>query len=445
MDVPQPALSRSLGPLSLWGLGVGYVISGMYFGWNLGLPQGGTLGLAIALCFVAIMFVAFTFSYCELACAIPKAGGAFNYASLALGPYWGFITGMAQIIEFVFAPPAIASAMGTYVTLFFPSVNPLTVAVTAYFVFTGLNISGIKTAALFELFITIIAVFGVILFVSITLPHFQFEHFKINAFPHGVTGVFQAIPFAIWFFLGIEGIANLAEETIHPQRNIFLGFGSAMLTLILLSFFTFFSAVGVGGWEKIVVDASASNSPLPLALGQVISKSHFIYHLIVVIGLVGLIASFHGIILAAGRVTFEFSQMGYAPLFLKTINKKMKTPANALLMNMLIGILALATGKTGQIITVACFGALTIYMSSLVSLLKLRRTKPFMPRPFRMPFYPVAPIVALGIAIVSFLVLTLFNLQLAAIYFGLLILSLFWFTFFVAKKEPEEITIEVQS
>src|SRR5579863_5475845 len=91
LQTHDSTLSRSLGPVALWGLGVGYVISGMYFGWNLGLPHGGTLGLAIATFFIAIMAVAFNFGYCELACAIPKAGGAFDYASLALGPYWGFL------------------------------------------------------------------------------------------------------------------------------------------------------------------------------------------------------------------------------------------------------------------------------------------------------------------------------------------------------------------
>ena len=103
-------LKRTLGPIMLWGLGVGYVISGMYFGWNLGLPAGGTLGLAIATGFVIVMYLTFTFSYTELACAIPKAGGAFEYATRALGPRWGFLGGMAQNIEFIFAPPAIAIA-----------------------------------------------------------------------------------------------------------------------------------------------------------------------------------------------------------------------------------------------------------------------------------------------------------------------------------------------
>src|SRR5437763_3255588 len=152
------ALKPTLGPLMLWGLGVGYVISGMYFGWNLGLAEGGTLGMMIATFFIIIMYVCFTFSYAELACSIPDAGGAFAYANKAFGNNIGFLAGMAQIIEFVFAPPAIAAAIGSYLHIFLPSVPVIVISVTAYFVFTLLNISGVKAAASFELVITVFAV-----------------------------------------------------------------------------------------------------------------------------------------------------------------------------------------------------------------------------------------------------------------------------------------------
>ena len=117
---PANELKRTLTPAMLWGLGVGYVISGMYFGWNLGLEKGGTLGLAIATFFIIILYVTFTFSYTELACAIPKAGGGFDYANRALGKDWGFIAGMAQNIEFIFAPPAIALPLALISIYSFP-------------------------------------------------------------------------------------------------------------------------------------------------------------------------------------------------------------------------------------------------------------------------------------------------------------------------------------
>src|SRR5579863_8548131 len=124
-------LSRSLGPWMLWGLGVGYVISGMYFGWNLGLAEGGTLGLAIATAGAIILYITFTFSYAELACAIPKAGGVFDYVTRGLNRDWGFVAGMAQLIEFLFAPPAIAAAIGAYFHLFVPGVGAKEIGVVA--------------------------------------------------------------------------------------------------------------------------------------------------------------------------------------------------------------------------------------------------------------------------------------------------------------------------
>src|SRR4051812_28248721 len=270
-------LKRTLSPAMIWGLGVGYVISGMYFGWNLGLKEGGTLGLAIATFFIIILYVCFTFSYSELACSIPKAGGAFDYANRAFGKDIGFIAGMAQNVEFIFAPPAIAFAIGAYFHLFFPGIPILAIAISVYLLFTALNIYGVKAAAIFELIITILAVAELLIFAGVTLPHFKMSNLKMDALPNGWQGIFTAIPFAIWFFLAIEGVANVAEETIRPQRTILVGFGSAILTLVVLCILTFTSSVGVAGWKAIVYDATGnlSDSPLPLALAQIVNTNHF--------------------------------------------------------------------------------------------------------------------------------------------------------------------------
>jgi ethanolamine permease len=415
----QPHLKRSLTPAMVWGLGVGYVISGNYFGWNLGLEKGGTLGLAIAIFFIIILYITFTFSYTELACAIPKSGGAFDYANRAFGKNVGFITGMAQNIEFIFAPPAIAFAIGSYGNIFFPDVSVLIFSVLVYFIFVALNIWGVKVAATFELVITVLAVMGLLFFAGLTVPKFQLIHLQQNAFPFGYAGVLAAIPFAIWFFLGIEGVANLAEEAIDPKRTILVGFGSAIATLVILCLVTFVSTVGVAGWEAIVFksDGTISDSPLPLALAQVVDANSLNFRFLLVVGIFGLIASFHGLMLAAGRSTYEFGRVGYAPAFLGKVHSKFKTPANALLVNMGLGIFALLTGKTGEIITVAVFGALTLYIISMLSLIQLRKKEPHLARPFRVPFYPIFPLVALGIASFSFVAMAIFNLELAGLYF----------------------------
>jgi ethanolamine permease len=332
---------------------------------------------------------------------------------------------MAQNIEFIFAPPAIAFAIGAYFNIFFPSIPVVIIAIIAYIIFFLLNVAGVKIAAVFELGVTTLAVAAVFLFCVITFQHFEFDHLKLNAFPFGWSGVFASVPFAIWFFLGIEGVANLAEETINPKRTIMLGFGSAIITLVILCLLTFTGSVGIAGWEAIVfkADGSTSDSPLPLAMAHIVGNNNWQYNILITFGLFGLVASFHGLMLAAGRSTMEFGRVNYAPAFLGKIHQRFKTPANALFVNMLIGILALLTGKTGEIITISVFGALTLYIISMVTLLKLRQKEPELHRPFRVPLYPFFPIVALIIASFSFVAMAFYNGKLVSIYFLVLGIS----------------------
>ncbi|MCB1160004.1 MAG: amino acid permease, partial [Leptospiraceae bacterium] len=233
---------------------------------------------------------------------------------------------------------------------------------------------------------------------------------------------------------------NVAEETINPQKNILIGFGSAIASLVFLAILTFIAAVGVSGWEDIVFEKPGSlpsDSPLPLALGKVVGKSHFLYHMLVSIGLFGLLASFHGIILAAGRATYELGKENFAPPFLGLIHSRFHTPARALLVNMIFGILALFTGKTAEIITLACFGALSLYITSCLSLLQLRKQKPELERPFQVPFYPYFPFIALSIAIVSLLAMVYYNVFLFIIY---LMIHLFFYSlyrYFSTRKANE--------
>jgi ethanolamine permease len=96
---------------------------------------------------------------------------------------------------------------------------------------------------------------------------------------------------------------------------------------------------------------------------------------------------------------------------------------------MAIGIIALLTGKTDQIIILSVFGALTLYIIAMVSLFVLRKNEPAMNRPFRVPFYPLSPFLALVIATFSIIVMTYYNFNLALIYFGLLIVCFLIFKF----------------
>ena len=409
----------------IWGLGVGYVISGEYFGWNLGLAEGGPYGMLVATLIVTLLYICFTLSYAEFACALPGAGGAYVYGERAYGERFGLTVGLAQLIEFVFAPPAIAFAIGGYLQTYLPGLPALYLAMAAYVVFTALNARGVKLSALFELVMTLFAVGELLLFVGVTLPSFEWSHFHHNPLPNGWGGVLPALPFAIWFYLALEGVANIAEEAKDPQRDISRGFIYALTTLVTLALLVFFASVGVGGWEAVVytdaTHAQTSDSPLPLAIARVVGEGHVLYHLLVTVGLFGLIASFHGIILVAGRATMEFGRVGYLPKALGDVNPTRKTPINALLCNMLVGFIALLTGKTGEIITLSVFGALTLYALSMLSLFRLRRDAPELERPYRAPLYPALPLVALLLAGACLVAVTMYNPQIALIYTALML------------------------
>ena len=104
----MPQLRPEINAWYLWSLAVGLVISGEYFGWNYGWGSAGTVGFLITTLIVAVLYVAFIFSFTELTTAIPHAGGPFAYALRAFGPAGGLIAGYATLVEFLFAPPAIA-------------------------------------------------------------------------------------------------------------------------------------------------------------------------------------------------------------------------------------------------------------------------------------------------------------------------------------------------
>jgi len=177
----------------------------------------------------------------------------------------------------------------------------------------------------------------------------------------------------------------------------------------------------VAGWEAVVYnpDHSISDSPLPMAMSHI--TQGFLYQAVIFVGLFGLVASFHGLMLAGGRSTFEFGKVRYAPRFLGKLNVRFQTPANALLINMALGIIALLTGKTGEIITVAVFGALTLYIISMLAMIRLRRTEPELYRPFVSPGYPYFPVTALIIGVACFVAMSIYNFALAIIYVGILL------------------------
>src|SRR5271156_4241105 len=208
MAETEPALKKTLGGLHLWGIAVGLVISGEYFGWSYGWAQAGTLGFLVTTVVIAVMYVTFIFSFTELTTAIPHAGGPVAYSYRAFGPVGGYLAGFSTLIEFVFAPPAIALAIGAYLNVQFSALDARTAAVGAYFVFMALNIAGVTIAATFELVVTVLAIAELLVFMGVVSGGFAWSNYTAQGWAGAerfsaasLSGIFAAIPFAIWFFL----------------------------------------------------------------------------------------------------------------------------------------------------------------------------------------------------------------------------------------------------
>ncbi|WP_296256837.1 MULTISPECIES: ethanolamine permease [unclassified Pseudomonas] len=425
MTVSQ--LKPTLGTLHLWGLAVGLVISGEYFGWSYGWGTAGTLGFLVTTLMVAVMYTCFIFSFTELTTAIPNAGGPFAYSLRAFGVRGGMIAGLATLIEFVFAPPAIAMAIGAYLNVQFPSLDPRVAAIGAYIVFMTLNILGVSIAATFELVVTVLAVAELLVFMGVVAPGFSFSNFVLGGWAGSdtfslpaISGIFAAIPFAIWFFLAIEGAAMAAEEAKDPKRTIPRAYVAGILTLVVLAIGVMIFAGGVGDWRAL----ANINDPLPQAMKAVVGNNSNWMHMLVWIGLFGLVASFHGIILGYSRQFFALARAGFLPPSLAKLSR-FQTPHRAIIAGGVIGIAAILSDGlinlqgmtlTAAMITMSVFGAIVMYIVSMLSLFKLRRSEPNLERSFRAPGYPIVPGIALVLAVVCLIAMVWFNLLICGIF-----------------------------
>ncbi|WP_422743326.1 ethanolamine permease [Mycobacterium sp. WMMD1722] len=393
----------SAGWVLLAGLGVGYVISGDYSGWNFGLAEGGFGGLVIAGLIIAGMYLAMVLGMAEMSSALPAAGGGYTFARSALGPWGGFATGTAILIEYSIAPAAIATFIGAYVESLglFGITDGWWVYLVVYVLFIAIHLSGVGEALKVMFVITATALAGLIIFAIAAIGRFDAANLTdipvsdaagASAFlPFGYLGIWAAVPFAIWFFLAIEGVPLAAEEAKEPERNVPRGILAAMGVLLLTGSTVLVLAAGAGGAELI----SGSGNPLVEALGESTMAKVVNY-----IGLAGLIASFFSIIYAYSRQLFALSRAGYLPKILSVTNSR-KAPVLALVVPGVIGFALSLIGEGATLLNMAVFGAALSYVLMMVSHIVLRIRRPDMARPYRTPGGIVTTSFALVVAALS--------------------------------------------
>ena len=442
-------LRRHAGKWSLWALGVGAVISGEYYGWNFGLGTGGFGGLLIAAGLMAVMYYGLVYSIAEMSPALPHTGGAYSFARSAMGPWGGFLTGLAENMEYVITPAVVVGAMGLLmqqivVGLFNTGGHfeaGLVVGATwwnslpfwwavFYIIFVGINIIGIEATMRFTVTITVLSIIVLLFFflAAIFSGKLDFSAWtNISkegtlipggggpSLPFGISGIFKSLPFAIWFFLAIEEVPLAAEESMDPQRDVPKGSVLAMHTLLIAAILTLFINTALPGGAFLY---STSGFPLLDGFKAIFGSTGKVAYLLGCLFMIGLIASFFTIIFAYGRNTYSLSRAGYFPKFLSQTHGERKTPHVALIAGAIVGYaVAIIVWKLGTttlgakvvaaLLNMAVFAAVISYILQMTSFVVLRRKLPNIERPYRSRWGVPGAILAGGLAAISLIAIFL--------------------------------------
>lgn len=384
-------LRRHAGVLHLWALGVGAVISGDFFGWNFGFSAGGFTGLLASVGVVTVLYIALCFSLAEMSPALPHAGGAYSFARTSMGPLAGYITGLAENMEYIFTPATIVVGAGGYLGAIFgtpPGWAPVW-WLGCYVVFVGLNIAGVELSFRFCLWLTFAAMGVLLVFYAGAIPLIDWHRYTTTAPSKGWPGVLAALPFALWLYLGIEQLPLTAEETHDPGRDMPKGILLALITLIVLSIAT---PLVSGSMPPGAAAVAASSEPLLLGFRAIFGTNTWT-RLLALLACTGLIASFHAIIYAYGRQIFSLSRAGYFPDWFSALHSTRRTPHRALISGAVLGYgAALGIWFAGQdspvgavLLNMAVFGAVIAYVLQMISFIALRVRYPGLPRPYRSP------------------------------------------------------------
>ncbi|ALC31219.1 MULTISPECIES: ethanolamine permease [Streptomyces] len=440
----------SAGWLLLTGLGVAYVVSGDFSGWNIGLSKGGFGGLAVAMLLMGVMYACLVFALAELSAILPTAGGGYGFARRALGTWGGFLTGTAILIEYILAPAAISLFIGDYVESLglFGLTSSWPVYLACFAIFISIHLWGVGEALRFSLVVTAIAVAALLIFAIGAFTEFDAGRlndipadttaFGSNSWlPYGLLGIWAAFPFGMWFFLGVEGVPLAAEEAKDPVRSMPKALAISLAVLVFLALITFVSATGARGADAI----KEAGNPLVVALqggGEPTVLSRFVNYA----GLAGLVASFFSLVFAGSRQLFALSRAGYLPRFLSLTNRR-KSPYLGLLIPGIIGFtLAAWSGNGGRMLNVAVFGATISYALMALSHIVLRRREPELPRPYRTPGGAGTSSVAFVLACSALVATFLVDRDAAFIALGVYAVALAYFAFYSRHRlvagAPEE-------
>lgn len=407
-----PTLKNPLRVLDIWALGVGIVVCGQYFGWNLGLVQGGPVGMLVASLIVCLLFLIWVLTLAELAVAMPRAGGPLEYGERVGGPWLGFLLAWSMLLECLFGTVATALATAWYVAFLFDPIQPnnptiiVTAGLSTVVLFFFLHAWGVKEQSLALVLMTYAAIGALVMYWCVAGSNFSWTRAWPAADPlvgKGWKSVLDAIPYALWWLIIIEGVALAAEETHEPHRSIPRGLVWAMITVIGMAVLTLGLTAGAWPWHEVTDPYPLAKLVLDVTGGEPI----WLFYTFGTVALFGLIASYHGLLYSTSRQAFALGRANCLPAWFGSVHATRRTPVPALLVCSVVAaafvIASVEYKESIEIaILVAGLAALILYILAMLCLLRLRLREPGLFCRYRAPLgllLPVAVILLSGFAI----------------------------------------------
>lgn len=246
----EHGMSKVLGPIHIWALGVGIVLVGEFMGWNFAVAKGGTLGAIIACWVMGVLFISLVMVNTEIGSVLPEAGGQYAMAKYLLGPLAAFNIGLMLVFEYVMLEAADALVVGQILQSLHPDIQALPYIILSLLLLTLLNYRGALATLSLNFVITAIAFAAIVVLLVSTKFYNPAESIlnlkeMSNGLPYGWIGVLGAFQFGIWFYLGIEGTALAAEECRSTSRSLPMGAIIGMATLLTGATITWFVCSGL--------------------------------------------------------------------------------------------------------------------------------------------------------------------------------------------------------
>ena len=386
----EKRLKRELGLLQATMMGIGGAIcAGVFVTIGYAATLAGTaLIIAMVLCGIINLFT--MLSYAELGAAIPSAGGEYTFAKASIGGFLSFATGWFEWISNMFYAAFSAVGFAHLISYVIPTINIPLIAVITVALFTLINIKGVKETGLTQtvLVLILLALLGIfICWGFLTTQSAAPSELKA---PEGFLGVLRASAFIFVVYLGGEAIAVAQAEIKDPGKTI----PRAILLTCLALIFIYTTVAYVV--FKIVRPESLAGQASPLAYVAEQFMGPLGVGIITVAGIIAALSSVNTSTMAHSRVAYALARDGYFPKSFFDLHGRFRTPFIAILIGSVFTAAFAATGIVNFVAYATDFGFIIGFVFVNLSLIKLRRDKPNLHRPFKVPLYPLTPI--LGIA-----------------------------------------------